>query len=116
MRHYFGEDFEVFSAGTKPTEVNPTTVKVMGEAGVDIGGQKPEPVELFLDTDFDYLITVCDNAKETCPVFPGKIENRLHWSFEDPAEARGTEVEITEKSREIRDRIKDKILEYFKID
>ncbi len=113
MRKYFGDIFEVFSAGINPSEVNPNAVKVMKEIGIDISKHTSKSVELFRKRRFDYLIAVCDNAKEACPVFTNEIKNRLHWSFEDPAEVTGTQEEIIEKFRKIRDLIKNEILKYF---
>ena len=113
MRKYFGDIFEVFSAGINPSEVNPNAVKVMKEIGIDISEYTSKSVELFRKKRFDYLITVCDNAKEACPVFTNEIKNRIHWSFEDPAEVTVTQEEIIKKFREVRDLIKDKILKYF---
>ncbi len=102
----FDSSLEVYSAGTKPAEVvNPKSILVMKEKGIDISGNHPENVEKYLNDSFDYVITVCDNAKETCPVFLGKVKERLHIGFEDPAEATGTEEQIIEFYRKIRDQI-----------
>jgi arsenate reductase len=84
----------------------------MGEVGIDIGGQKPEPVDLYLDKYFDYVITVCDGAKEICPVFTGEVKHRFHIGFEDPAKACGTENEILSVYRKIRDQIREKFYEF----
>ena len=113
MRKYFGDKFEVFSAGTNPSSLNPYAVRVMNETGIDISSHSSKSIELFLDESFDYVITVCDAAKEQCPIFSGNVEEKLHWSFEDPADAEGSEKEVLEKFREVRDLIKDKILTYF---
>ena len=113
MRKYYGDEFEVFSAGTNPSSLNPYAVRVMNETGIDISSHSSKSVELYLNKPFDYVITVCDDAKEQCPVFPGRVGKRLHWSFEDPADAEGSEKEVLEKFREVRDMIKDKILTYF---
>ncbi len=105
----FDPAFDVFSAGTFPaSKVSSKAIKVMAEAGIDISSKEPKDVEIFLADEFDYVITVCDNAKETCPVFMGKVYNRMHIGFEDPAEATGTEEEILNKFREIRDQIKER--------
>jgi protein-tyrosine-phosphatase len=86
LRHAGGGRFEVFSAGTKPRSVvHPLAVRVMADHGIDIGKQTPKDVEEFAGQRFDYVITVCDRAKESCPVIPGA--RMIHWSFEDPAEA-----------------------------
>ena len=103
----FDNNLEVYSAGTNPSEhVHSKAVTVMKEVGIDISEGYPEDVEKYLDQSFDYVITVCDNARETCPVFPGIVKNRLHIGFEDPAEATGNEEEIYEVFRTIRDEIK----------
>jgi arsenate reductase len=97
---------EVFSAGTNHEgRVNPRAVKVMREKGIDISGGKPEPVDDFVDMPFDFVITVCDGAKEKCPVFTGEVRHRLHIGFDDPAEATGTEEEILSVFRRVRDEI-----------
>lgn len=103
----FGPELEVFSAGTNPADkVNPNAVKVMMEEGIDISGNRSNDVSEFLDDSFDYVITVCDNAKETCPAFTGKVMHRLHLGFVDPADARGTAEQILSEYREVRDEIK----------
>jgi arsenate reductase len=110
----FDTNIEVYSAGTVAEEkVNPRAVKVMGEVGIDIGGQKPEPVEKYLNESFDYVITVCDGAKEICPVFTGEVKHRLHIGFEDPAAARGTEAEALPIYRKVRDQIKERFYEFY---
>ena len=83
LRELAGDRFEVFSAGTNPSRVRPEAVEAMREVGVDISGHRSKSADEFLGQEFDYVITVCDNARETCPVFPGKAE-RVHRSFEDP--------------------------------
>ena len=102
----FDNRLEVYSAGTNPADrVHPKAVQVMKEVGIDISGNKTKTVEQFLAQSFDYVITVCDNAKETCPFFTGKVEHRLHMGFEDPAEATGTEEEILSVFRKVRNQI-----------
>jgi arsenate reductase len=97
-------NLEVYSAGVMPaSKISSKTVTVMEEIGIDISGQYPKSVENFLDNKFDYVITVCDNAKETCPVFTGKVKHRLHFGFEDPYSFIGTEDETLNKYREVRD-------------
>ncbi len=86
LRHMAGDRFEAFSAGTRPAGLNPNAVKAMAEIGINIAGSRSKSVEEYLGQQFDYIFTVCDNARETCPVFPGAGE-RLHESFEDPAAA-----------------------------
>lgn len=103
----FDSGLEVFSAGTHPaSKVHPFAVKVMEEVGIDLSKNQPKDVRGFLDKPFDYVITVCDNARETCPVFVGQVKHRVHLGFEDPAEATGTDEEVTSAFRRIRDEIK----------
>ncbi len=107
-------DLQVFSAGTKPAErVNPLAIKAMDEIGIDISWHKPELVDDYINMDFDYVITVCDNAKETCPVFVGKVKNRLHIGFDDPAEATGTEEEQMFVYRRVRDEIRGAFTNFY---
>ena len=111
MAEAFLKDFDrelyVRSAGTHPSgQIHPKAVRVMDEAGIDISGGKPENIDQYLKDEWDYVITVCDNAKETCPVFLGNVKHRLHIGFEDPAEATGMEDEVLSVFRRIRDEIK----------
>jgi len=111
----FDPNLEVFSSGTSAEErVNPFAVKVMAEKGIDISGQKPEQVDKYLNESFDYVITVCDGAKEVCPVFTGNVKNRLHIGFEDPAKARGKEEEILPVYRRVRDEIGEAFNEFYR--
>ncbi len=104
---YFDSNLEVYSAGTKPTgKVHPKAIQVMQELGIDISKNEPKLVDEFLQKTFDYVITVCGSAKESCPTFSGKVKNQLHIGFEDPADATGTEEEIVTEFRKIRDEIK----------
>ncbi len=91
-RKHGGDGFEVFSAGTDPRGINPLTVRVLHEAGLPTDGLSSKSVQEFLGQRFDYVITVCDQARQSCPVFPGSHQS-LHWGYEDPAEASGTEEE-----------------------
>lgn len=101
---------EVHSAGTAPSDrVHPKAVKVMKEAGIDLEGQSPKQVDEFVDQPFDYVITVCDHALEHCPVFTGKVKERLHIGFEDPALATGTEEEVDAVFRKIRDQMLNRL-------
>ena len=100
--------FEAFSAGTHPKGLNPLTVAVMDEKGIDVRGQRSKDVAEFLTDSFDYVITVCDRANEECPVFPGDYE-RIHWSFEDPAAATGSEERQLEVFRRVRIAIENRI-------
>ena len=108
FRHRLGDRYEVQSAGTKPTQVRPEAIAVMGEIGIDISGHRSKSINEFVGQEFRYVITVCDNANESCPVFPGKTE-RIHWSFEDPAATQGTEEERKAAFRRIRDEIEARI-------
>ena len=101
LRHLAGERFEAFSAGTEATHVRPQAVEVMRKVEVDISGQESETLDRYLGKPFDYVVTVCDDANETCPVFPGAKE-RLHWSLPDPSAARGTEEERLRVFRSVR--------------
>lgn len=103
----FDKNLEVFSAGTFPAQsVNPNAIEVMREVGIDISRHKPENVEQYLTRQFDFVITVCGNAKETCPLFIGEVKENLHIGFEDPADATGTEEGILAVFRKVRDEIK----------
>lgn len=102
-----GPELEVFSAGTHPAkEVNPNSINVMKEIDIDITSQFPKDVSIYVKDSFDYVITVCDNAKESCPVFTGKVKKQLHLGFVDPAEAKGSKEKILNEYREIRDEIR----------
>jgi arsenate reductase len=103
-----GDRFEVKSAGTIATFVRPQAIAAMAELGIDISGHRSKSLNEFLRTSFDYVITVCDNANETCPVFPGRAK-RIHWSFDDPATADGSENEKMEVFRRVRDEIAERI-------
>jgi len=113
LRYMAGDKFEVFSAGVKPTQVNPLAIKVMAEVGVDISKHRSKSAMEFIGQKFDYVITVCDNAKQTCPVFPGKYE-KSHWDLEDPAIAQGTKEEKLEIFRKSRDKIRECVLGFLK--
>lgn len=111
----FDSTLEVHSAGTSASDrVHPKAVQVMKETGVDLSANYPKNVDRFLDKSFNFIITVCDNAKETCPVFIGKIDHRLHIGFDDPAEAAGTEKEILAVFRRVRDEIKQGFYDFYK--
>lgn len=110
----FDANLKVFSAGTRAEgKVNPFAVKAMAELGIDISRQKPESVDKYLAASFDYVITVCDGAKEICPVFTGDVKHTLHIGFDDPADAKGTEDEVMPVYREIRDQIKERFYEFY---
>ncbi len=107
LRHYGGDKFEVFSAGTKPSKVNETAIKVMKEIGIDISGHRSKHVDEFTGQKIDYVISVCDNAKESCPIFPGGT-TRLHWPFPDPPHDKEITEEVLSEFRKVRDLILDK--------
>jgi len=110
----FNPNLDVQSAGTKPaTEVHPRALKVMQELGIDLSEHKPKRVDQFLNRSFDYVITVCDHAKETCPVFLGQVSYRLHLGFDDPAEAEGNDAEILTVFRRVRDEIHSKFMTFY---
>jgi len=111
----FAPELEVFSAGTNPaTEVNPLAVSVMKEAMIDLSGIQPQNVDSFLNQHFDFVITVCGDAAENCPAFSGKVKQRLHIGFDDPAKATGTEEEILKEFRRVRDEIKNEFFLFYK--
>ena len=111
LRHMAGDKFEVFSAGVKPTQVNPLAIKVMAEVGIDISKHRSKSAMEFIGQNFDYVITVCDNAQQTCPVFPGYYE-KLHWSFADPSVFTGSWEDRLAKTREVRNQIEAKIKDW----
>ncbi|AEE14548.1 protein tyrosine phosphatase [Thermodesulfobium narugense DSM 14796] len=113
MNVMLSENYEAFSAGTFATSINPYAIKVMNEIGIDISNQYSKNFDMYLNDEFDYIVTVCDNAKEGCPYFAGG-KKQLHKGFEDPASFSGTYEEKLVKFREVRDKIKEWILEYFK--
>jgi arsenate reductase len=108
LRHLGGDRFEVMSAGTEATQVRPLAVRAMAEVGVDISGQESKTLKRYLGEPFNYVITVCDDANEACPYFPG-AKNRLHWSLEDPSRAEGSEEERLAIFRRVRDEIREHI-------
>ena len=108
LRHLAGDRFEVMSAGTEATHVRPLAVRAMQELAIDISGQESKTLERYLGEPFDYVVTVCDEANEACPVFPG-AKRRLHWSFKDPSQATGGEEERLRAFRTVRDEIKERI-------
>ena len=113
LRHDGGGRFEVESAGVSPSRVRPEAVEAMREVGIDISGQRSKSAEEFVGQDFDYIVTVCDNARETCPVFPGHAE-RIHRSFEDPPPPGAADPETTlAVFRRVRDEIREWLREDF---
>jgi arsenate reductase len=112
FRHEGRGAFAVESAGTKPGQVRPEAIAVMKEIGIDISGHRSKSVEEFTGQTFDYVVTVCDNARDNCPVFPAAAE-RIHWSLEDPAAVEGSEDERLAAFRRIRDEIRQKVSEFY---
>jgi len=111
LNSLFGNKYQAFSAGTEPSVVNPYAIQVMSEIGIDSSKHRSKSVNEFVEQKFDYVITVCDNAHETCPFFPGGMK-RLHQSFEDPASFKGSEADTLSEFRRIRDEIKEWIEKY----
>ena len=110
----FDNNLEVYSAGTEPSDrVHPKAVEVMKEVGIDLSLNHPKNVDQFIDMHFNYVITVCDSARETCPVFVGKVDMNLHIGFDDPAEATGSEDEIIVVFKRVRDEIKRDFWEFY---
>lgn len=102
----FNPSFEVHSAGTQPAvKVNPKAIEVMNEIGIDITSHAPKSVEIYLNEEWDYVITVCGGANESCPLFTGKVTNRLHIGFDDPSDSVGSETFVMSEFRRVRDEI-----------
>lgn len=114
LRHDAGMRYEVMSAGVEPSFVRPQAIEAMREIGIDITSHRSKSLDEFLGQPFDYVITVCDNAKEHCPIFPGNAK-RIHWSFDDPAAATGDEAEQLSVFRRVRDEIRARLNEFIKI-
>ncbi|HCC70629.1 MAG TPA: protein tyrosine phosphatase [Bacteroidales bacterium] len=111
----FNENLDVYSAGTSPArKIHPKAILVMAEEGIDLSFHKPKLVDEFLKDSFDYVTTVCGDAKENCPVFSGNVKKRLHIGFEDPAKATGSEEEILQKFRRVREEIKEGFYSFYK--
>lgn len=108
LRHIASDKFDVESAGTIASFVRPQAIAAMAEIGIDISAHRSKSLDEFRNTSFDYVITVCDNANETCPVFPGPAQ-RIHWSFDDPAEAVGSDEQQLAMFRRVRDEIADRL-------
>jgi len=109
LRHEAGDRFEVLSAGTRPSHVRAEAIEAMAEIGIDISNHRSKSADEFVEQSFDYVITVCSNAKETCPVFPGATR-RLHWPFDDPAAVEGSDAVRRAAFRRIRDQIHGRIM------
>lgn len=114
LRGMAGDRFEVFSAGTEETRVHPLAIEAMREVGIDIAGQRSKTLDEFQGQQFDYVITVCDKANESCPFFPGNTE-RLHWSFDDPGAATGTDEERLRVFQQTRDAIQNRLRTFLTI-
>jgi arsenate reductase (thioredoxin) len=118
MAEYFlkslDPSLETFSAGTRPADrVHPRAIDVMREISIDLHGARTKSVDEFLNQRFDYVITVCDNARESCPVFTGEVQHRLHIGFDDPAEAIGSDVQIMAEFRRVRDEIRKRFTDFY---
>lgn len=111
LRNLGRDRVEVFSAGVAPTHVRPEAIEAMREIGIDISSQRSKSIDEFTGQAFDYVITVCDNANQECPIFPGKTE-RIHWSIEDPAAVRGNEQAKLAAFRRVRDELNDRLREF----
>jgi arsenate reductase (thioredoxin) len=115
LRHLANDRFEVASAGTSPQELNPGAVDAMREIGIDIASQRSKHVDHFVGKRFDFVITVCDQAKENCPIFPAQA-SVLHWSFDDPALAQGSREDRMSVFRRVRDEIMDRVQRFVQKD
>lgn len=115
LRHLAGDHFEVFSAGTEETRVHPLAIEAMKDLGIDISSHTSKTLDRFLGQKLDYVITVCDRANDSCPVFPGDTE-RIHWGFEDPSAAKGTDAERLAAFMRIRDEIAARIRSFLSLD
>jgi arsenate reductase len=111
LRHRGDGTIEVHSAGTHPSRVNPLAIEAMSEIGIDISSHRSKPVDEFAQQHFDVVITVCDKAKESCPIFPG-APKRIHWSCEDPAAVKGSHDERLAAFRRVRDKIEEQVLDF----
>ena len=111
LRNLAGDQFEVISAGVLPTQVRPEAITSMREIGIDISEQQSKSVDDFVGREFDYVITVCDNANEQCPIFSGGT-SRIHWSFDDPAAAEGDEPARLAVFRRVRDEIHERLRQF----
>lgn len=111
LRNMAGDRFDVFSAGTEETRVHPLAIEAMREAGIDISHHRSKTLDAFKGENFDSVITVCDRANESCPIFPGATQ-RIHWSFEDPSAAAGTDEEKLRAFRTVRDAIQQRLRKF----
>ena len=111
LRDLAGEQFEIYSAGSKPSTVNPFAIRAMQERGLDIRHHHSKHLNQFIDVPFDYVITVCDNAAESCPIFPAPAQ-RIHWGFPDPAAVEGSDEALLEAFRVVRDAIEQQLRQW----
>ena len=107
LRHLAGDRIESFSAGAKPSTVNPSAIRAMDQRGIDISSHTSDSISRYLQREFDYVITVCDKAAETCPIFPG-LAKRIHWSFPDPAAVDGDDDAVLRAFVKVRDGLEDR--------
>ncbi|KAA3657186.1 MAG: arsenate reductase ArsC [Calditrichaeota bacterium] len=114
LRFLAGNRFDVYSAGTESTFVKPFAIEAMKKKGINIRNHTSDVIDKYMEMDFNYVITVCDHAKETCPYFPA-THQQLHWSFEDPSDAKGDDAFVLSEFCRVRDLIEDKIRSYFRI-
>lgn len=113
LRDMAGDRFEVFSAGSHPSRVHPASIAVLAEWGIDISHHTSDPIEEYLDKNIDIVITVCDNANQVCPVFPGNVE-RIHWSIDDPFKGWSADMEFMDRYRQTRNEIKERLENFLK--
>jgi len=113
LRHLAGDRVDVYSAGRAPSRVNPYAIRAMRERGIDIAGQSSDHIDRYSEREFDYVITVCDSAAESCPLFPGRAR-RIHWSFPDPAAAAGDDDAVLQAFIDVRDGLESKLKEWLK--
>lgn len=113
LRHLAGDRVDVFSAGRAPSNVNPFAIQAMRGRGIDIASHRSDHVDLYHDREFDFVITVCDSAAESCPVFSGRAK-RIHWSFPDPASATGDDDAVLQSFIAVRDGLEQKLSEWLK--
>ena len=113
LRFFAGGKASVYSAGVETHGINPKAISIMGEDGIDISGHTSNNIDEYTDIAFDYVITVCDSARETCPYFSGKVAHRIHMPFEDPASATGTNEEKLRVYRQVRDQIREEFRKFY---
>lgn len=111
VNRFLGDSFQAFSAGTEATRVNPLAIKVLAEIGIDISGHRSKVIDEFEGESFDYVITLCGDANEKCPLFFGGVK-RVHLGFDDPSRLKGSEEEVLPEYRRVRDEIKEKLVDY----